>query len=492
MPRDGGDHAATTTALLTGDALERLRELPDESVHACVTSPPYFGLRDYGIDGQIGLEDTPESYVTRLTEVFREVRRVLRGDGTCWIVIGDSYANNGGTGRQGSTSQRIGRANVHAQERASSTRPPFGCKPGDLIGIPEMLFFALRGDGWYVRSRIVWAKSSVMPESVRNRPSSAHETVLMLTKSSSGTFWWHRDGKGSRAKPPPDWRWVHVETGEERAWDPGAKGYRRANLWSGEANFYDREAVAETPSDSSLNRISQATFASQTGGAKDYGSGTNANRSARKTLENFAANPTRNLRNAWPLGDEADDLSDWWTVNPEPLRDAHFAAFPTRLASRCIQASTSEHGCCTYCGAPYRRVVELGEADEDHRKACGADGTGAYSGESRKDYGAARAQDASATKARILAGMRRRRTVGWASTCACPPGPVLPALVLDPFSGAGTVALCASRLGRDCVGIDLNPEYHAIAEKRLADPGAKCLDTHGGRLPFAAATVVRG
>lgn len=142
--------------ILVGDALERLREMPDESVHTCVTSPPYYNLRDYGAAGQIGTEETVEEYIDRLVEVFREVRRVLRPDGTLWVVIGDSYAANGRTAR--------------------------GCKGKDLIGVPWQLAFALRADGWYLRQDIIWAKSNGLPESVRDRCTKSHEYIFLLSK----------------------------------------------------------------------------------------------------------------------------------------------------------------------------------------------------------------------------------------------------------------------------------------------------------------------
>ena len=158
--------------IIQGDCLEGLRTLPDASVHCCVTSPPYWGLRDYGHDGQIGLEETPEAYVARMVEVFREVRRVLRGDGTCWINLGDTFAS----GKQ-------------------------------LVGIPWRVAFALQADGWLLRQDIIWHKPNPMPESVTDRCTKAHEYVFLLTKSeryfydanavkephSDSTHWYSKD-----------------------------------------------------------------------------------------------------------------------------------------------------------------------------------------------------------------------------------------------------------------------------------------------------------
>jgi DNA modification methylase len=154
-----------------------------KSIHTCVTSPPYFGLRDYGHDGQIGLEPTPDEFVAAMVEVFRHVRECLRDDGTVWLNLGDSYAQAGGRGEQGSTSQRMGRANVAAQERrAISTRPPEGLKAKDLIGIPWRVAFALQADGWYLRQDIIWHKPNPMPESVRDRCTKSHEYIFLFSK----------------------------------------------------------------------------------------------------------------------------------------------------------------------------------------------------------------------------------------------------------------------------------------------------------------------
>ena len=145
-----------TDVIINRDALYALRELPSESVNCCVTSPPYYGLRDYGLDAQIGREDTPEQYIGRLVEVFRELRRVLKDDGTFWLNIADTYCGSG---------------------------MKAGCKQKDLIGIPWLLAFALRSDGWYLRSDIIWLKENPMPESCRDRPSRCYEHIFLLTKS---------------------------------------------------------------------------------------------------------------------------------------------------------------------------------------------------------------------------------------------------------------------------------------------------------------------
>lgn len=170
--------------LLVGDALERLRELPDDSVQTCVTSPPYWGLRDYGVEGQIGLEESLPEFLERLTAVFREVRRVLRPDGTCWVNMGDTYASSGGAGAVGQNSGLNGTAQHAAKVAAAKLKKRVvGAKPKDKLGVPWRLAFALQDDGWWFRSDVVWAKSNPMPEAVRDRPTVAHEFVFFLSKS---------------------------------------------------------------------------------------------------------------------------------------------------------------------------------------------------------------------------------------------------------------------------------------------------------------------
>ena len=165
--------------IINGDCIEVLKTLPDGMVNTCVTSPPYFGLRDYGVEGQIGLEETPEAYVQRLVEVFREVKRVLRDDGTLWLNLGDSYAGNC------SQSSNNGRAGYGNPREKIVSRLFDGIKSKDLIGIPWRVAFALQADGWYLRQDIIWHKPNPMPESVTDRCTKSHEYIFLLSKSKS-------------------------------------------------------------------------------------------------------------------------------------------------------------------------------------------------------------------------------------------------------------------------------------------------------------------
>ena len=168
-----------------GDCRDTMRRWKEQGIKAqtCVTSPPYFGLRDYGHEGQIGLEETPEQYIAAMVEVFRCVWDVLEDDGTLWLNIGDSYATGTKADRQQSTNPGVGANRPEAQNSVGRIGNPSGCKTKDLIGIPWMLAFALRADGWYLRQDIIWHKPNPMPESVRDRCTKAHEYIFLMSKS---------------------------------------------------------------------------------------------------------------------------------------------------------------------------------------------------------------------------------------------------------------------------------------------------------------------
>jgi DNA modification methylase len=364
--------------ILTGDCREMLETLPDQSVQCVVTSPPYFGLRDYGtaqwdgghagcdhsqkrststsslgigkglashesamrhqeslvipyrdqcgkcgavrVDRQIGLEPTLTEYIATMVDVFREVRRVLRDDGTLWLNIGDSY--NAQPGQRKTTDAAGPKQLTNGASTGSPSRFDAGLKPKDLMMVPARLAIALQDDGWWLRSDIIWAKKAPMPESVRDRPTSAHEHIFLLTKSAR--------------------------------------------------YYYDAEAVAEVsdPSQAEHNQRYAKPYAAYDDRAADTGQPGNVNNVG---IHSRPGNGTRNLRNVWHLG-------------PEPFAEAHFATFPTEIPRRCI-----------------------------------------------------------------LAGSREGDTV------------------LDPFLGAGTTLLVADRLGRDGIGIELNPEYAQMAQRRIGN-----------------------
>ncbi len=204
--------------LYSGDVREVLASLPDESVHCCVTSPPYWGLRDYGSDGQLGLEPTPDEYVANMVAVFSEVRRVLRKDGTCWLNLGDSYSHGGNGSRDPEKWPKQSR-NDHRVEHAKAAA---NTKPKDMIGIPWKVAFDLQADGWYLRSDIIWSKPNPMPESVTDRPTKAHEYVFLLTRSPRYYF----DAEAVREAYTPDDRKKRVH---DHQTDGGHENYDAMN-----------------------------------------------------------------------------------------------------------------------------------------------------------------------------------------------------------------------------------------------------------------------
>jgi DNA modification methylase len=283
------------TTLYLGDARRVLESLPENSIQACITSPPYWGLRDYGIElvswangwiGSLGLEPSPEMYIDHLVEIFREVRRVLRKDGTCWVNIGDSYA---GSGRRAEHHANPGLSNSAVRSgEVKGVSVVSGLKPKDLVLIPFRLALALQADGWYVRSDIIWSKPNPMPESVTDRPTASHEHLFLLSKS-------------------PRY-------------------------------YYDQEAVREQKAPSTIG---------------DTRNNENGHRRERGYL---GANSMGGTNLGGPSGGR--NLRSVWTIPTQPYPEAHFAVFPEALVEKPILAGTSAKGCCSECGAPWERVVE--------------------------------------------------------------------------------------------------------------------------------------
>ena len=179
--------SVTDPKILVGDCLEQMAHIESQSVQTCVTSPPYWGLRDYGHDGQVGLEETPEEYVAKMVEIFAEVKRVMKDDGTLWLNLGDSYAGSG-KGRNGDGGRTVNPNDLQTSSAGTmlgllAPSMPDGLKPKDLIGIPWRVAFALQADGWYLRQDIIWAKPNPMPEPVKDRCTKSHEYLFLLSKS---------------------------------------------------------------------------------------------------------------------------------------------------------------------------------------------------------------------------------------------------------------------------------------------------------------------
>lgn len=277
--------------ILIGDVRDRLKELPDESVDCAVTSPPYFGLRDYGVVGQIGLEADPAEYTDELVKVFREVRRVLKSTGTLWLNLGDSYANDGKWGGH------MGGKHAKALHGPAVWRgkKQTGLKPKDLIGIPWRVAFFLQADGWWLRQDIIWSKPNPMPESVTDRCTKAHEYLFMLTKSAR--------------------------------------------------YFYDAEAIKEPMSMSSVERLTQPNIDSQAGSDRVPGK-TNGPMKAVGKVDKQRGHSRRHagFNDRWDAMEKAEQCSGMrnkrsvWEVATRPFSEAHFASFPPALIEPCIKA----------------------------------------------------------------------------------------------------------------------------------------------------------
>ncbi len=420
--------------ILVGDALDRLREMPAQSVQTCVTSPPFWQLRDYGEEGQLGLEERPEEYVEKLVEIFREVRRVLRDDGTVWLDLGDTYASKTRGSDKGWEKSRLTNPGTVQKAQSASLRngngdrhrgKSSGLKEKDLVGIPWLVAFALRDDGWFLRRDIIWSKPNAMPESIRDRPSSSHEYLFLLSKKARYFY----DGDAIR-----------------HPYAPGSK----ERIAAGFKDRYDGMAAA----------IPNAGHRGVYGGPNGE-----------------QVNPGgRNKRSVWEVPEELysqflqwlamqeELVPDVWDITTQPFPQAHFAVFPPKLVEPCIRAGTPPQTCAE-CGAPWVRQVERerlreGEPIEgtwsrpDEPRRIGPTGVGHYKEETRV------------------------RTVGWEPSCDHAEGGGR-ATVLDPFAGAGTTGLVAAQLDREFVGVELSPFFAEMAEDRIA----RYLANPNGHLP---------
>lgn len=329
----------TLNGVLCGDSLTKLRRFPDGFFQCCVTSPPYWGLRDYGHAGQIGLEDTPDAYVACMVEVFREVKRVLRDDGTLWLNLGDSYAAArggttppaqtvaGGVNGKGGTKERRGQADGYNPTRDCSR---YGLKHKDLVGIPWRVAFALQADGWYLRQDIIWHKPNPMPESCRDRCTKAHEYIFLLSKSPR--YYWNR-----KAMQVP-------------ASTSFAKDKRHA---TGSHTKSSDEAKAAS-------------------GAQDsHGPHRVFGRSGNKARKDATGRgcPASGVDGNVPWEGMTANRRSVWTVTTRPFRGAHFATFPPDLIRPCILAGCPPDGIVLdpFAGAGTTGVV----CKEEGRKFIG-------------------------------------------------------------------------------------------------------------------------
>jgi DNA modification methylase len=407
--------------ILIGDALTRLKELADNSVDCCVTSPPYFGLRSYLKEEhpdkaqEIGTERDMSDFINHLVEIFREVRRVLKPHGQLWLNIGDSYA---GAGYSRQTNTGGAKREQGGKQRHT---PKNGLPAKSLMGIPWRLAFALQDDGWILRQDCIWAKGisgdalpygwvgSVMPSPVTDRFCSSHEYVFLFSKKPKYYF----DVDAIREPHADDW-------------------HARASTW--------REGRAK-----------------QQGGATYH---------PFKKAKPFSNKPNPKGRNRRSV----------MTVSTASYKGAHFAVFPERLITPFVLAGTSEHGVCSTCGAPWVRKIEKGESDyarikretgmtwQDMNKAAEDEGKG-HEG-NRKHIGNLRDENGKCFTYKAA----ERTFLGWEPSCKCENNTPKPAIVLDPFGGSGTTAQVAKQLGRDFIIIELNEENLPLIQARINSP----------------------
>ena len=390
-----------------------LRAIPDGSVHAVMTSPPYYGLRSYAGEQDVewptvvyrlneftepvtvepmrcalGLEPSPVAYIGHLILCLREWRRVLRDDGCVFVNLGDSYANNGVKDPSkvgGFTGERIRAklAGLNPNDSAQDSRPrqiPVGLKPKDLLMIPAMFAFAARADGWYLRSEIIWAKPNPMPESVTDRPTKAHEQVFLLAKSSR--YYWDAEAVREPLQQSTVERYQYGWNGDN---DDNSNGARTGSAFQ---KMKNGETMGEAM-------------------------GTNG----------------RNIRTVW-------------NIATRPYAKAHYAVWPETLVEPMILASTSARGCCPQCGAPWKRVVEKKRRKDETRHT----GRAAQGNDDRRDGDWPRM-------------ITTTTTTGWEPTCACDAGDPIPCTILDPFAGSGTTGRVAVKHRRAAILCDISGEY---------------------------------
>lgn len=317
-----------------GDCLELMRGMASESVQTCVTSPPYFGLRDYGMAGQIGLEQTPAEYVARLVEVFREVRRLLRADGTLWLNLGDSYASGGRKTRD---------ADDKLPQREAAMRPQDGLPEKNLIGIPWRVAFALQADGWYLRQDIIWAKPNPMPESVKDRCTKAHEYMFLLSKSPD--YYYDQDAIREPAAPSSVARWaqdVESQAGSDRV--PGkTNGTMKAVDGPARRGDSGRSCMAYPETRQSvLDGIDIEALRTEQRSRRDTFARTGA--VAEHVMPGQSAAQHRADREEDTFDIASRNKRSVWTVPTMPLKEAHFATFPERLIEPCVLAGAPAGG----------------------------------------------------------------------------------------------------------------------------------------------------
>jgi DNA modification methylase len=425
--------------LYQGDCRAVMAEMEPESVHCCVTSPPFYGLRDYQVPetvwpgiqyapmpglppvtipewtGCLGLEETPEAFVGHIVEVFRGVWRVMRGDSVFWLNMGDSYAAS-------RSYQVVDNKHRDVGNKIGHSVPP-ALKQKDLMGIPWRCAFALQADGWFLRSAPSWIKRAAMPESCTDRPGSAHETVFMLTKNKRYFFDMEAVKKKSTSDHP-----------------------------AGNKTHKYQDSVGFVPG---------GGHKSKTTGLTDIAGIEWRTRNYRtsdfyfESLDEYIAH-LQAVRDGGGMLLDIDGNPVGLDINPKGFSGAHFACFPPKLVEPLILSATSEKGACVECGAPWERVVEkTGEKVRQHW----APGT-----QEKIDTAQGRHGESSVFN---TGHIEVKTTLNWQPTYTCTQKETTPCTVFDPFAGAGTTALTAYKLDRKCVMIELGQHNCDLIADRL-------------------------
>lgn len=475
--------------IICGDWITELKKLPDGIFHCCVTSPPYWGQRDYGCDGQLGLEKTPEEHIEKLVEGFREVRRVLRDDGVLWLNYGDKYATSPTGNFNGGSEIFAGRDMTgHSQ---SGCRTDYNIQQGNLLMLPARVALALQADGWILRDDVIWAKAisfndkysgSTMPESVNGTRWEQHRVKVDVEETQviggKPTGWRQADGtkagiasnkKGSedrliaKYKDCPSCPKCEPNGGlvlRKGSWRCTKAHEHLFQFVKTNSYFCDMEAVREDCQPETEGRYKYKFWGDNT----KEGGGSGRPDNAHNTSGHKETPSGRNLRNVW-------------TINPRGYKEAHYATYPEKLVEPCIKVSTSKKGVCPKCGAQWARVVDSKIIPTRGNSTIGP------------TYKHLRNQE------NYHPGNKDTTTLGFKATCSCmsddldqhgsplPFFPV-PALVLDPFMGSGTTAVVAAKLGRNYFGCEINPEYkenHIDKRVREAETGIPIAEARAGQ-----------
>ena len=516
------------TRILVGEALQRLKELPDESVHCVITSPPYWGLRSYGgQEGMIGLEPTLAEHIENLLSVFREVKRALRHDGTLWLNYGDAYAGSG-RGNKSESLQNRNKGSVAVPEHQPGWKTHF--KPKDLMLLPARVAIALQDDGWFLRSEIIWHKclaadtllcaqtqdgigafrlddlAQISPDEVSLWTGSKWTAVTSWATAAPQQVGFEITlGGGEVITCTADHRWpttrglVHasaLQIGDAIRTCELPDGMGSAGTHSGKnemvvsarpssaTEFFD-VSVADPPHlfalasgvlthnsnampESVVDRPTSAheqvflfskgpRYYYDAAAVRTQGSpNTHARRKDGQRKPRKGTEPNDNRTGSWAetrtIEEQAEigsNLRDVWKIAIQPFTGAHFATFPLALCEPPVKAGTCEHGVCSECGSPWRRVHEE-TGHQNQREPAHAPGN-------------------TPTKVDSTGWMpTTRATDGWTPDCSCNAAREA-AVVLDPFGGAGTVALVANLLHRSAVLIEINPEYARMSKERIED-----------------------